>query len=132
VVAGLFSDLFEQRNSGSTVVHARMTIGTIVLLVAIVITLYDVKPDFVFSLPGEIEQIDPAQEVLFAQCYELRDEQIHDLAFGTIDNPDVQKEFINTSRGRATSECRNKYPREWVTIRQPFRLKLFDMHPRYW
>jgi hypothetical protein len=102
------------------------------LLVALVIALYDVKLDFVFSMPGEIEQIDPAQEALYAQCYELRDEQIHDRAFGTIDNPDVQKEFINVSRARATIECRNEFPREWVTIQQPFRLNLFDMRPRYW
>ena len=112
--------------------HARMTIGSIALLVALVITLYDVRPDFVFSLPGENEHIDPAREALFAQCYELRDEQLHDTAFGTIDNPDVQKEFINTSRERAASDCRNEFPQEWVTIRQPFRLKLIDMHPRYW
>ena len=112
--------------------HARMTIGTIVLLVALVITLYDVKLDFVFSLPGEIEQIDPAQEAFYARCYELRDEQIHDTAFGTIDNPDVQKEFINTHRAQAESECRKEYPERWITVRQPFALKLLDLQPRYW
>ena len=112
--------------------HARMTIGTIVLLVALVVTLYDVKLDFVFSLPGEIEQIDPAQEALFAQCYELRDEQLHNTAFGTIDNPDVQKEFINTTRDQAMSECRGEYPQQWINVRQPFVLKLLDLQPRYW
>jgi len=109
-----------------------MSIGTIVLLVALVITLYDVKLNFVFSLPGEIEQMDPAKEALYAQCYKLRDKQIHDAAFGTIDNPDVQKEFINTSRAQAESKCRKEYPGQWITVRQPFALKLLDLQPRYW
>lgn len=112
--------------------HARMTIGTIIFLAALVITLYDVEPEFVFSLPGEIEQIAPAQETLFAQCYEMRDEQLHNTAFGKIDNPDVQKEFINISRAEAKSECRDEYPQQWITIRQPFVLKLLDLQPRYW
>jgi hypothetical protein len=132
VVARLFSDLVEQRNSGGTVVHARMAIGTIILPVALVTTLYDVKLNFVFSLPGEVEQIDLAQEALYTRCYKRRDEEIHDTAFGTIDNPDVQKEFINTSRAQAASACRDEYPQQWQTVRQPFALKLLDLQPRYW
>jgi hypothetical protein len=112
--------------------NAKAIAGTGVAVIAVVITLYDVQPSFAFSMPGEFDQPDPDQEVLYQQCYRAQDDQIHDTAFRTIDNPDVQKEFINTSRARATIECRNEFPREWVTIRQPFRLNLFDMHPRYW
>lgn len=132
VVARLFSVLVEQINSGSTVVHARMAIGTIILLVALVIILYDVKLNFVFSLPGEVEQIDLAEEALYTRCYKRRDEEIHDTAFGTIDNPDVQKEFINASRAGAASECRDKYPQQWVTVQQEFHLNIIDLRARYW
>jgi len=97
-----------------------------------VIALYDVQINFVFSLPGEIEQLDSAQEALYMQCFESRDKQIHDTAFGTIDNPDVQKEFINTSRADAVSECRDKYPQQWVTISQAFHLNIIDLRARYW
>ena len=84
------------------------------------------------DLPGKIEQIDSAQEALYKQCYASRDEQLHDTAFATIDNPDVQKEFINTSRAIAASECRDQYPQQRVTNQQPFRFNLLNLQPRYW
>ena len=112
--------------------HAKKTIGIIVVAIALVVAFYEVQLAFEFSLPGESEQNDFAQEALYKQCYESRDKQIHDTAFGTIDNPDVQKEFINTSRVLAASECRDEYPQQWITIRQPFRLNVIDLHPRYW
>ena len=98
----------------------------------LVIALYDVQFNFVFSLPGEIEQTDLLQDALYKQCYELRDKQIHDTAFGTIDNPDVQKEFINTSRADAASECRDKYPQLWITVWQEFHMNIVDLRARYW
>jgi len=112
--------------------NTKLVVGTCVVVIAVVIALYDIQPNFVLSMPGESAQPDPVQEALYDQCFREQDSQIHDSAFRTIDNPDVQKEFINTGRAHATIECRNKFPREWVTIRQPFRLNLFDMHPRYW
>ena len=112
--------------------RAKKTLGIIAVAIGLTFILYDVQLDPAFSLPGEIEQTDAAQEALYIQCYESRDEQIHDTAFATIDNPDVQKEFINTSRARAASECKDEYPQQLVTIRRPFRLNLIELHPRYW
>jgi len=100
--------------------------------IVLLVILYDVQLNFMISLPGEIEHIDAEQEALYSRCYEVRDQQLHDTAFGTIDNPDVQKEFINTSRARAASECREEHPQQLVVVRQPFRLNLFDLQPRYW
>lgn len=112
--------------------RAKKTLGIFAIAIALTFIIYDVQLDPDFSLPGEFEQTDAAQEALYMQCYALRDEQIHDTAFTTIDNPDVQKEFINTSRARAASECRDAYPQQLVTVRQPFRLNLIELHARYW
>lgn len=112
--------------------RAKTFVGLIVVSIALLFLLYEVQPDFVFSLPGETEQIDATQEALYAQCYGLRDKQLHDIAFATIDNPDVQKEFINTSRARATDECREKFPQHLVTVRQPLVVKILAIKPRYW
>jgi hypothetical protein len=114
------------------VLNAKLIVGTYVAVAAAAITLYDVQPNFVFSMPDEFDQPDPVQEVLYQQCYQAQDDQIHDTAFRTIDNPDVQKEFINTGRARAARECRDKYPQRWVTEPKPFVLNLFDLQPRYW
>jgi hypothetical protein len=113
-------------------VHAKKTFGIIAVAIALTITLYDVQLDPEFSLPGDIEQMDFAQEALYIQCYESRDEKLHDTAFATIDNPDVQKEFINTNRAIAASECRDEYPQQLVIVRQQFRLNLIELHARYW
>jgi len=113
-------------------VHAKKTFGIIAVAIALTFILYNVQLDPDFSLPGEFEQTDAAQEALYMQCYELHDEQIHDTAFATIDNPDVQKEFINTSRARAASECRDEYPQQSVTVRQPFHFNFIDLRARYW
>lgn len=112
--------------------HKKKTLWILVVVTVVVIALYDVQINFVFLLPGEIEQPDLAQDALYKQCYESRDKQIHDTAFGTIDNPDVQKEFINTSRADAASECRDQYPQQWVAIQQEFHLNIIDMRARYW
>ena len=112
--------------------HKKKTLGVFVIVTVLVIALYDVRINIAFSLPGEIEQPDSAQETLYMQCFDSRDKQIHDTAFGTIDNPDVQKEFINTSRARAASECRDKYPQQSITVRQDFHLNIIDLRARYW
>ncbi|RLA36802.1 MAG: hypothetical protein DRR15_03815 [Gammaproteobacteria bacterium] len=131
-MASLFAGEPNEIDQESKQCMQKRTFGIIAVAIALTITLYDVQLDPDFSLPGEIEQTDAAQEALYMQCYELRDEQIHDTAFATIDNPDVQKEFINTSRARAASECRDEYPQQLVTVRRPFRLNLVDLHARYW
>ena len=112
--------------------HRKKTLGMFAVVTVLVFALYDVQIKFAFSLPGEIEQLDSARETLYRQCFESRDKQIHDTAFGTIDNPDVQKEFINTSRADAANECRDKYPQQRITVPQEFHLNIIDLHARYW
>ena len=70
--------------------HRKKMLAVLAVATVLVIALYEVQFNFVFSLPGAVKQPDMAQEALYNQCYESRDKQIHDTAFGTIDNPDVQ------------------------------------------
>ena len=112
--------------------HSHKTLAVFAVVTVLIFAIYDMQIEFAFSLPGEIEQLDSAQETLYMQCFESRDKRIHDTAFGTIDNPDVQKEFINTSRADAASECRDQYPQQWVTIPQAFHLNIIDLRARYW
>lgn len=112
--------------------HRKKALGVFAVITVLVLALYDVQIKFAFSLPGEIEQLDLAQETLYMQCFESRDKRIHDIAFSTIDNPDVQKEFINTSRADAAKECRDKYPQQRITVRQEFHMNIIDLRARYW
>jgi hypothetical protein len=102
------------------------------LLAGVFVALYDVDPVFDVALPGETLIPDPVVEEAYAQCYRERDEEIHATAFGTIDNPDVQKEFISSHRARAASECRERHPEVLVTVREPARFDLVDVRPRFW
>jgi hypothetical protein len=131
-MAKSFFGAARRRLSGCSVLNAKLIVGTCVAVIAVVIALYDVQPNFVFSMPGKSDQPDPAQEALYEQCFQTQDNQIHGIAFRTIDNPDVQKEFINTGRAHAARECRDKYPQRRVTKPQPFVFNLFDLQPRYW
>lgn len=101
-------------------------------LIAVMLILFDVSLNFEFSLPAEIEQTDAAQEARYEACYDERDTEIHRAAFGTIDNPDVQKEFIASNRQRAAAECRRAYPAMVVTANRPFRFNLVDLEARFW
>lgn len=101
--------------------------GTIVT-----VALFDVEPVFDVALPGESGIPDPAVEEAYARCYQKRDDEIHATAFGTIDNPDVQKEFIASNRQRAARECRDRYPGVMITVREPARFNFFDLEPRFW
>ena len=96
-----------------------------------VLVLFEVRLDLQFSLPGESRQLDVEQEARFAACFADRDRQIHDVAFGTIDNPDVQKLYISNNRDKAISECRLQFPEQWMTVDEPFRFKLFDLRFRF-
>jgi len=73
--------------------------------------------------------VDPAVEARYAACYQEKDDGIHDTAFGTIDNPDVQKEFIISSRARAAAECRALFPESITTVEEPGG---FSLRPRFW
>lgn len=110
----------------------KRTLWLIVAVIVAVVALFDISVNLQFSLPGESEEEDVRQEARFEACYEERDAEIHHTAFGTIDNPDVQKEFINTNRAIATADCRKLYPLQKITVTTPFRLNLLDFDPRYW
>ena len=104
----------------------------LLLLVGMVAALYDVDLVFDIALPGERREPDPAVEDAYARCYRERDDEIHATAFGTIDNPDVQKEFISSNRARAARECRELHPEVLIIVREPARFNLVDLTPRFW
>lgn len=105
-----------------------------VLLAGAIVTvvLFDVNTVFEVALSGESSIPDPAIEEEYARCFRERDDEIHATAFGTIDNPDVQKEFIASNRERAARECRDRHPETMITVREPARFKIFDLQPRFW
>ena len=50
------------------------------------------------------------QEKRFQTCVAERDREIHRRVFSTIDNPDVQREYLSTQKEIAIGECRLQYP----------------------
>ena len=105
---------------------------TVPVAVGVILASYDV--DFVFdvALPAETSIPDPAIEEAYLGCYRERDDDIHAIAFGSIDNPDVQKEFISSNRERAARECRELHPEVKVIVHEPARFNLVDLEPRFW
>jgi hypothetical protein len=97
-----------------------------------VIVLFEVSVNVEFSMPRDMTRADPEREVRYQACFEEKDAEIHRIAFATIDNPDVQKEFINTNRAAARGDCRQAYPMQMETIKEPFRINLIDLQPRFW
>lgn len=106
--------------------------GVLLLGVLVFLLLFRVRLVLEFSLPGERLIDDPAIEAAYARCYSDKDHEIHAEAFATIDNPAVQKEFINSNRERAAAECRALHPETPVTAHEPLRLDLVDVEPRFW
>lgn len=113
----------------------KATVSRIVLYagacVLVVIALFDVSFNPKFELPADRRALDTAQEALFAACFARRDMVIHQRAFSTIDNPDVQREFISTERDTARSACRAAFPMMYRMERTPFRFDLVDLRFRY-
>jgi len=105
-----------------------------ILLIAVAVTtvLFDVDLEYDVALPAEKQVPDPAVEARYEQCYAEEDHEIHEKAFGTIDNPEVQKEFINSNRVRAERDCRERYPESMIIVREPFHFRLFTLRPRFW
>ena len=100
------------------------------VLVALLV-LFEVRVNLQFSLPGEGQQLNVEQEARYAAGYAERDDEIHDVAFGTIDNPDVQKLYILNNRKQAATECRQLFPEQWITVDEPFRFNVIDLKFRY-
>lgn len=97
-----------------------------------VFVLFDVTFVFDIAGAGRQELPDPAAEAAYEECYRQKDEEIHTTAFGTIDNPDVQREFIASNRARAAAECRRLHPERMITVEEPARFNLVDIEPRFW
>lgn len=101
-----------------------------VLLLALFLALFRVEFRFEFGLPGEHEIVDAEQEQRFRTCVAERDRAIHEDAFGSIDNPDVQREVLITEKEKAIAACRQMYPEKSVTETQSFRFNLLDVEWR--
>lgn len=100
-------------------------------MLVLLLAFFDVTFDPQFALPAEILTPDPAQEARFTVCFELRDAAIHERAFSTIDNPDVQREFISAERDTARAACRETFPEQLQREQTPLRVKLLDLRYRY-
>lgn len=100
-------------------------------LTGLFLLLFDVTPRFEFALPREVAEPDPAREAEFDACFAARDDAIHEEAFGTIDNPDVQREFISMRREEAERDCRERFPARTVMVSEPFRFNLVDVRFRF-
>lgn len=102
----------------------RMSRGKIFSALMLTVVLTAVLLEFEIAPSTIIEVADPEVEAQYRSCYEEKDEEIHATAFGTIDNPDVQKEFITSNRARAAAECRDLYPAAVTRVEEPGGLRL--------
>jgi len=100
-------------------------ISALLFAVTVLLVLFEVS----VSPPTIRGVVDPVAEARYAACYQEKDDVIHDTAFGTIDNPDVQKEFIISSRARAAAECRALFPESITAVEEPGGISLL---PRFW
>ena len=93
---------------------------------------YEIDMVLDFGGTTTVVKPDPVSEALYLNCYEEKDERMHAEAFGTIDNPDVQREFISANRQRIEAECRAEHPPKSVEIVEESPLNLIDMKARFW
>ncbi|MDA0994953.1 MAG: hypothetical protein O3A13_15145 [Proteobacteria bacterium] len=107
-------------------------IGLAALAITALFVFFDVNfpLDVVSSYETTIP--DPAVESRYVGCYQEKDEAMHKVAFGTVDNPDVQREFISTRREQIARECRELVPEQRMTVREPARFNIVDLKPRFW
>jgi hypothetical protein len=113
-------------------VNVRRIIVFAIAAALLMVTLFEVRFVFDVSSASKREVPDPATEEAFTACYEERDEEIHETAFGTIDNPDVQREFITAERAAARRACRERFPAATTVIEEPARFNIVDLTPRFW
>lgn len=116
----------------SRVVNKGNTIKLSALVLVAVFVLFEVTFPLDVASPYESVIPDPAVEAEYLNCYEEKDKAMHRVAFSTIDNPDVQKEYISTNRDRIARECRLQFPEELIKVLQPARFNLVDFEPRFW
>jgi hypothetical protein len=112
--------------------RVKTVVTAIVFAGIILLALFDVT--FVLDFGGVrmVEVPDQAVEVQYENCFREKDEALHANAFGTIDNPDVQREVISAGRQRISRECRNEYPPRLIEIEQQLEFNLIDLESRFW
>ncbi len=104
---------------------------SVTALLIVILILFDIDIEPKFSLPRDVETLDLEQETRFQSCVDERDRFIHAETFGTIDNPDVQREILATEKDKAVRECRGFYPEYRVTSSEPFHFNIIDLKFRY-
>jgi len=105
-------------------------ISFLILAGIIILVLFEVNIDFGGRGIDEIR--DPQVESDYERCYQQEDTEIHATAFGTIDNPDVQKEYISSNRARAAAACRDLHPVSMIPVDGSPGFNLVDLQPRFW
>ena len=109
----------------------KMTAWIIGVALVVFLVLFEVQLDFEFSPERETMVADAGQEERFAGCVEERDRDIHRKTFGSIDNPDVQREVLASEKQKAVAACRELFPQILVPESQPLRFNLVDVKFRY-
>ena len=97
-----------------------------------VVVLFDVDWILDFGQSNEYEVPAPAVEAFYENCYAIKDDAMHRQAFGTIDNPDVQREFISANRAVIAAECRAEFPQQLISVEIDTSPNLINLHPRFW
>jgi hypothetical protein len=113
-------------------VNIRRTIGLAISVFLAILVFFEVTFPFDISSSYETKVPDPAVEADYERCYQEKDKEMHRRVFATVDNPDVQKEYISTNREQIARECREQFAERLITVRQPSRFNLVDLKPRFW
>ncbi|MGI9204925.1 MAG: hypothetical protein ACR2Q3_13005 [Woeseiaceae bacterium] len=112
--------------------RVKTLVTSVVFAGIILLALYDVT--FVLDFGGvhTVPAPDPVSESLYENCFRENDEALHADAFGTIDNPDVQREVISAGRQRIRRQCRDEFPQRLIDVEQQSEFNLIDLEARFW
>lgn len=99
--------------------------------IVLLLLLFDVEPDFRFSLPRTERQLDVAQEALYEKCVVQADREVHAETFAEVDNPDVQREWLYRRMQAAKAECRSTYPQRHVDVEHPLEFNVVNLRWRF-
>lgn len=104
----------------------------ILMALIVVFSFYEVTVNLDIASARTVQLPDPEVEAEYLRCYQEQDEAMHRSVFGTVDNPDVQREMISTNRERIVDECRQKFAEQLITLQVPSRFNLVNLKPRFW
>jgi hypothetical protein len=106
-------------------------VASAALVVFLVVVLFEVDFNPVFSLPRTVERLDARQAARFEQCVSERTDQATRDALHAADNPDVQTLMIRMRQKDAIAGCRERFPELRVTVQLPLRINLIDLEWRF-